>query len=147
MGELLLFHFRVTNVKLINKKIFLITLIMIIITIIFIILRTSYNIMFLAFPGMLKSRSGMNGVSNRWESFRSLFRGFFPLVPETFNFKVLIARLPATYNDGSFLLPLLIRYIELLQILNKSGTQVNETSSVNNGLAKTCLVVEMVRSN
>ena len=108
--------------------------------------------MFWGSPGMLKSRSGMNGVSNRWESIRSLFRGFFPLVPETFNFKVLIARLPATYNDGSFLLPLLIRYIEILQILNKSGTllrnaQVNEASSINNGLAKTCLVMEMVNNN
>ena len=32
-------------------------------------------------PDMLKSRSGMDVVSNRWESIMPLFRGYIPLGP------------------------------------------------------------------
>ena len=74
MGDLLLFHFRVTNVKLINEKkshkyyssnvrepleinsLFF--------------LRTSYNSMSWDFPGKFKCRSDMDVVSNRWEPIR-----------------------------------------------------------------------------
>ena len=83
MVNLLFFHFRVTNVKLIDEKnplnitvrmfanpyklISLLTL-----------LKTSYNSMSWGCPGMLKSRSDMDVVSNRWESIRSLFKGYIP---------------------------------------------------------------------
>ena len=30
-------------------------------------------------PGLLKSRSGMDMVSKKWETLKSLFRGYFPL--------------------------------------------------------------------
>ena len=30
-------------------------------------------------PGKLKSSSGLDVVSNRWESIRSLFKGYIPL--------------------------------------------------------------------
>ena len=48
---------------------------------------------------------------------------------------------------------LLIRYLELWQILKKVQSifkmifKVNHSSSVNNGLAKTFLVVDMVKNN
>ena len=84
MDELLFFHFRVTNVKLINEKSPLniavrtsvnpwksITLLR--------FLRTSYNSMSWGFPGMLKSRIDLDVVSNSWESIRSFFRRCIPL--------------------------------------------------------------------
>ena len=42
-------------------------------------LRTSYNSMSWGCPGMLKSRSDIDVISNRWESIRYLFRGYIPL--------------------------------------------------------------------
>ena len=51
-------------------------------------------------PGMLKSRSDMDVVSNRWESIKSLVQGYIPFVPETFKFKNFETWLPATYNNG-----------------------------------------------
>ena len=70
MGELLLFHFRVTNVKLINKKNPInITVPMFVNPYksipFLILLRTSYNSMSWGCPNMLKSRSDMDVVSNR----------------------------------------------------------------------------------
>ena len=41
-------------------------------------LRTSYNSMPLGCPGRLKSRSGMDVVSNRWQPIISFFRGYIP---------------------------------------------------------------------
>ena len=44
-------------------------------------LRISYNSMSWGCPGMLKNGSGMDVVSNRWESIKSLFRGYILLGP------------------------------------------------------------------
>ena len=49
-------------------------------------------------PNMLKSRSSMDVVSNRWESIISLFRGYIPLGSRDIKLKELW--LPATYNKG-----------------------------------------------
>ena len=42
-------------------------------------LRTSYNRVSWGCPGILKSRSGMDMISNRWESIISLFRNCIPI--------------------------------------------------------------------
>ena len=42
-------------------------------------LRTPYDSMSWGCQGMLKSRSGIDVVSKRWESLRSLFRGYILL--------------------------------------------------------------------
>ena len=42
-------------------------------------LKTAYNSMSCGCPGILKSRSGMDVVSNRWESIISLFKGYIAL--------------------------------------------------------------------
>ena len=39
-------------------------------------LRTSYNSMFCGFPGILKSSSTMDVVTNRWDSAVPLFRDY-----------------------------------------------------------------------
>ena len=84
MGELLFFHFRVTNVKLINEEKFF--------------KHYSSNVReclendntpsifknllqqyVLGLPSMLKSRNDLDVVSNRWESIGSLFSGYIPL--------------------------------------------------------------------
>ena len=84
MGELLFSHFRVPNVKLINEKNPLNIAVWISVnpskSILFLrFLRTSYKSMSWGCPGMLKSNSGMDVISSRWESITSLFRGYIPL--------------------------------------------------------------------
>ena len=48
-------------------------------------------------------------------------------------------------------LPLLIRYLELLQVFKKWNStlkcQVNKASFVNKGIVKTCRIVDMIRKN
>ena len=105
MGRLSVSHFRVTKVKLINEKKSLnITVWMSVSSwksiILLTFLRTSYNSMSWGCPGILKNRSGIDVVSNRWESIMSLFTGYTPLVPETFKFKNFETWFPATYNNG-----------------------------------------------
>ena len=84
MSELLFFHFRVTNVKLINEKNPVnITARMSVnqwkSIPISRFLRAFYNSMSWGCTGMIKSRNYMNVVSNRWESIRFLFRGYIVL--------------------------------------------------------------------
>ena len=84
MGELLFFHFRVTNVKLVKEQNPLnITVRMSVSpyksTPLLRFLRTSHNSMSWGCPGMLKSMSDLDVVPNRWESIRSLFRGYIAL--------------------------------------------------------------------
>ena len=43
------------------------------------VLRNSYNSMSCGCPVILKSMSGMDVVSNRWESVISSLRGYIPL--------------------------------------------------------------------
>ena len=103
---LLFSHFRVTNLKLVNEKKSLnITVWMSMdpweSVLLLRFLRTSYNNMCWGFPGMLKSRSCMDVVSNRWESIVSFFRGCIHLLYlETIIFKNFETWLPATYNNG-----------------------------------------------
>ena len=110
--------------------------------------RTSYNSMSWDCPGMLKSTSSMEVVSNRWESIRSLLRGYIPLGSRNIQVKsfdyVTSSNLKwSVYSQIRVFL--LMRYLEHLQILKKSthlrNCQVNKASSVNSGLAKICLVV------
>ena len=49
-------------------------------------LRT-YNNMPWGCPGMIKSRNGMDVVSNRWEFIISLFRSYILLGSQIFKFK------------------------------------------------------------
>ena len=81
MGKLLFFHFRVTNVKLINEKKSFNPLILHYISNVWDLwfLTTSYNSMSWGCLGMLKSRSDLGVVSNSWESIWALFRGDIPL--------------------------------------------------------------------
>ena len=84
MVELLFFQFRVMNVKSINEKNpFNITVWISMNAYKSIpllkFLRNSYNSISWGCQGMLKNRSDMDVVSNRWESIRSLFRGYIPL--------------------------------------------------------------------
>ena len=53
-------------------------------------------------PGILKSSSGMDAISNRWESIITyLCLGTRSLLgTETFKFKNFEIWLPATYNNG-----------------------------------------------
>ena len=127
MGELLLFHFRVTSAKLINEKKshkydslnvceklipFLI------------FLRTSYNIMPLGFPGKLNSRSEVDVVSNRLRSIRYFFRGCISFGSRDIQGQSFDHVTSYSLNDRHlvkypFKLPLLINYLEFLQILKK----------------------------
>ena len=84
MGELLFLHFSVTNVKLIDEKNLLnITVRMSVnpqkLIPLLRFLRTTNNSTSWGCPGMLKSSSDLDVVSDRWESTRSLFKGYIPL--------------------------------------------------------------------
>ena len=115
-------------------------------------LRTSYNNISWGCPGMLKSRIGMDAVSKRWESIVSLFKGYIALVPET-----LKVWLPATYSNGCVSNISLFSCLYWYAAFNsckylKSKThlrnaQVNKASSVNKGIVKSCLIVDIVRRN
>ena len=76
-------------------------------------------------PNMFKSRSSMNVVSNRWGPIRSLLRGYNPLGSRDSQVQTLLNLLSAIINDGRVVkyyalhLLLLIRYVEVLQILER----------------------------
>ena len=70
----------------------------------------------------------MDVVSNRCESIRSLFRGYISLG-----------------SRGIQVQSSLVRCLRSETHLRNA--QVNKASSVNNRLAKTCLVVDLVRNN
>ena len=83
MGVTLFSHIQVTNMKLINEKISLnITVSMLVNSqksiLLLRFLRTCYNSMYQGCPGILKSSSGIDVVSNRWQSIISLFRDYIP---------------------------------------------------------------------
>ena len=130
MGELLLFHFRVTSAKLINEKYPIINMTVWMFvnpekSIPFLIsLRTSYNIMPLGFPGMLNSRSEVDVVSNRLSSIRYFFRGCISFGSRDIQGQSFDHVTSYSLNDRHlvkypFKLPLLINYLEFLQILKK----------------------------
>ena len=84
MGALLFSHIRVTNVKLINEKNSLnITVWMFAkpqrLILLLRFLRTSHKSLSWGWPGMSKSSSGMDVVSNRWKSIISSFRDYSPI--------------------------------------------------------------------
>ena len=104
MGDLLFFHFRVTNMKLIGEKNPLNITVSMSVNLqksipLLRFLRTSYNRMSWDCPGMLKSRSGTDVVSNRWESIRSLFKGYISHRSRDIQDQFLITSLPATCSN------------------------------------------------
>ena len=130
MGEILLFHFRVTSAKLINEKNPINMTVWMFVnpekSIPFLIfLRTSYNIIPLGFPGMLNSRSDMDVVSNRWRSIRYFFRGCISLGSRDIQVQSFDHVTSYSLNDRCVVkyyplkLPVLINYLEFLQILKK----------------------------
>ena len=83
-------------------------------------------------PGMLKSRNGMVLVSNRWES-RNVTSSYLQ------------------YWACSQTLVFLAAFIDTLPVntceTHLRNAQVNKASSVNKGIVKISLVVDMVRQN
>ena len=107
-------------------------------------------------PDMFKSRSGMDVVS-KYENLSYLCLGTTSLlVPEIFTFKNFETWLPATYNNNgpNISLPSYLYWYATLNSCkywksetNLRNAQVNKTSSVNKGIVKTCLIVDIVRKN
>ena len=103
---------------------------------------------------MLKSKSGIAVVSNRWESFVSLFRGF---ALSDLNSKILkrdfqLPTIMSVQSNISFSSCLYwyatlnsCKYLKSETHLRDA--QANKASSVNKGIVKICLVVDMVRKN
>ena len=95
MFKLLFFRFRVTNSRLKNKKMKLINEVVkwkkllkyyslnvrepLESILLLRFQRTSYNCITWGCPGILKSSSGMDVISNRWEFITSLFRDYIPI--------------------------------------------------------------------
>ena len=162
MGVLSFSHFRVRNVKIINGENSLIITVWMSMnpykSILFLtFLKTTKSSMYWGCPGMLKSISDMDMVPNRSESIISLFRDYFAIGSGNLNSQILKDnfRLPtimSVYSNISLSSRLYwytdlrsCKYLESEAHLRNA--QVNKASSVNKGIAKICLVVDMVRKN
>ena len=119
-------------------------------------LRTFYNSMSWGCPGMLKSRSTMDMVSNRWEYIMSFVQGLHPSwFQRQLNSKILkrdfqLPTILGMQSNIAFLLAFIdtlnsCKYLKSETYLR--NTQVDKASSVNKGIVKICLIVDMVRKN